>query len=483
MKSLILATDIIKTPSGDYKVLEINTNSLLSQPFDTSTHNLNNLIPFLQSNGFSSVHCILPRSSSRFFGLALKNICENLNITYVEYQTANDAVTVPYIEDDETKLILRVSYDTTAIIDDDYARDNFKLQKLINTKVFSAKTFIPNEIDNFENIEDFSYTENKPNFIVKRRFPNYDREEWPKLYKVENLTQLNVLKNSIDSDCFIQEYLHSDFIEGKKYIIRTLDLLYGGNLDVLNICSFNRTNKLAEDIWENTFDENGLLSNKDRFKYLSHAFNDDYNKEDYVYDLDQDVVLADGTKKTFTNLVVGDSIRAIHIEGLPYIERNYETYSWRGSYTDFVNNFELLTTSVKSLTQSLPVNKLFLRITLDDNKQFDDLQSSTFMFKKNNDIFFKQVLDCEVGDEIVFVNFQTEQPEVKMIQSIEVLYKENQILGALDAEPIDVYLPLISEHISLVQHNACNAKVCKPLCANFTYCQDCAGSVCGNPQK
>lgn len=483
MKSLILATDIIKTPAGEYKVLEINTNALLGQPFNTETHNLNSLIPFLQSNGFESVHAILPRTSVKFFGAAIKEACEGLGITYVEYQTANDAVTVPYIEDDTSKLILRVAYDTTAIIDDDYARDKFKFQTVINNKAYACKTYIPNEIDNFENISEFSYTENKPNFIVKKRYPNYDREEWPKLYKIQNVSELNALKNSIDDDCFIQEYLDSGLIENKKFIIRTVDLLYGPNLDVLNICSFNRTNKLAENIWENTFDENGLLNKKDRFKYVSHALPDNFTNEDYVYDVDQDVVLADGTKKQFINVVIGDQVKAIHIEGLPILERNYDTYAWVGNYNDFVNNFNLTPSTVTNTIQSQPVDRLYLRITLNDGTQWDDIQGSTVLFKVGDTVRFKQMLDCKLGDEVIFVNFETTQPEVKVIQSMEVIYKENQILGSLDIEPIDVYLPLISERISLIQHNQCVSKFCRPACSNFTYCQDCAGSVCGEPQK
>ena len=482
MKSLLLATDLIKTPTGELKVLEINTNARLSQPFDNAVHNLNNLIPFLQSNGFQSVHCIYPRNSNPF-AKALKIVCDNLGIEFINYETASDAVTVPYIEDDETKLIIRVSYDTTAIVDDDYCRDKFKLQSVINQKTYAAKTYIPNELDNFNGIEDFIYNENVPNFIVKKRYPNYDKEVFPKLYKVENLSQLQTLKNSIEEDCYLQEFIESELIYEKKSIIRSLDLLYGPNLDVLNLCSFYRTNKLAENIWENTFDENGLLHKKDRFKYVSHALNDASLFEEYVYDVDQEVVMADGTKKTFDSIVIGDQLKSVHIEGLPLQEGGYYTTEWRGNYQEFINNFSLVDTQVTDVYESNPISQLFLRITLNDGLQWDDLQDSHILFKDGELIRFKMLMDVNVGDDMIFVNFETNQAEIKTIQSIEVIYKEEQKLGWLGVEPIDVYLPLIGPVVAIIQHNICD-KGCKSnVCADPTLCEDCSKSFCGLPQK
>ena len=48
--------------------------------------------------------------------------------------------------------------------------------------------------DDFIDFEDFTYTLDLPNFIIKKRYPNYDKNEYPKLYKIQNLTELNALK-------------------------------------------------------------------------------------------------------------------------------------------------------------------------------------------------------------------------------------------------------------------------------------------------
>ena len=162
MKAVLIATDLIKTVNGDTKVLETNTNALLSYKFDDDIHYLDNLSTFIQTNQFQTVHCIFP-IQSRNFNNKLKEICTSLNIEIVEHPMDAGAITVPYIEDSENILIIRISYDTTAIIDEEYCKDKFKLQTIINNKAYGSKTFIPNVLDNFESIPAFEYSDDIPN--------------------------------------------------------------------------------------------------------------------------------------------------------------------------------------------------------------------------------------------------------------------------------------------------------------------------------
>lgn len=483
MKSVLLATDMIKTPSGDVKVLETNTNALLSYKFNDNIHYLDNLVTFIQTNQFHTVHCIYP-INSHAFNDKLKEICESLNIQNVGHPMSAGSVTVPYIEDSEDILIIRLAYDTTAIVDEDYCKDKFKLQSIINNKVYGSKTFIPNEFDNFESMEDFTYSDDIPNYIVKKRFPNYDREIYPKLYKVQNLAELNTLKTTIESDCYLQEFHHSRLIQGKRCIIRSLDLLYGGNLDVLNICSFYKTNQLAENQWENTFDSNGLLAKKDRPKYITNTNENANTHWDYVYDVDQELIMGDGGRKPFSELEIGDSVKTVHIEGLSLDERTYKMFEWVGNYNDFVSNIRLKETQVTSIITSPPISQLFLRVTLDDGvTQWDDLNETPLLVKIDETITFKRFGDLEIGDSVVTFNFQTNLPEVKNVQSIDIIFKDDQVLGSLDVEPEDVYMPLVSQYITIIQHNVCN-KGCKATkCFDQYYCADCSPQFCGTPQK
>jgi hypothetical protein len=475
MKAVLLSTDLIKKTDGSIKVLETNTNSWLST--DWNLYDFSSLISFIQSNNFTEVHVIVP-SFIQKASIKLKEICDGIGVTHVEHILSNDAVTIPFIEDSENKLILRLSYDTTAIIDDDYCRDKFKLQSIIHNELFGVKTYISGQVDDFSGMEDFTYTDDVPNFIVKYRFPSYIREELPKLYKVQNLTQLNNLKSQLEENNFLQEFVQSDLVDGRRNIIRSLDFLYGGNLDVINISSYIILHQIEETIWPNTFDENGLLSKKDRPKYITHTSDHRSAEVEYVYDVDNEVAMGDGTKKTFATLKIGDSVKSLHIEGLDLNESLYDMNTWTGSYSEFIQNVSIVNTSVKVTRESVPISQLYIKITLDDNTSWDDVKKSLLLVKDGDIIKFQRVNNMNIGDVIITYNFQEEQIQLKTITNLEVVFKENQILGSLDVEPNDLYLPYVSLEYSIIQHNKCSAFCNSYGCANSTFCGDCTFAYC-----
>ncbi len=235
MKAVLIATDYFKTTSNEYKVLEINTN--VKVPNNLEILDWDNLKKFIQTKGFTNVHCIIPKHS-QFLADKIKTICEtNLTkILFELHQTDNDSITIPYIEDNDTTLILRISYDCIAIIDDVYCRDNYAFLKSIKNETYKPKTYIPNVLDDFTDLKDFTYLDNTPNFIIKKRYPNYDRNQFPSLHKINNLIELNNLKKIVNvSTEFLQEITNCELTNGKQNIIRSIDVLYGSNLDILNM--------------------------------------------------------------------------------------------------------------------------------------------------------------------------------------------------------------------------------------------------------
>jgi hypothetical protein len=272
MKAVLIATDYIKTPTNEYKVLEINTQAGIIADMDIL--DWTGITNFIQTNSFTNVHCILPTYDKRF-SVKLNQICDTIGgIQYQSHETGDSSITVPYIEDNDNTLIIRLSYDTTAVIDDEYAKDMYNFLRAIGEQTFNPKTYIPNIVDDFSNIDDFSYTLDIPNFIIKKRYPNYDKNLHPRLYKIENLTQLNTLKAEVEEDTeFLQELVSSELLSGKRTIIRGIDIIYGAALDIISMGGYKVSSYIREDIWENTFNENGELAKKDRPKYITYYTN------------------------------------------------------------------------------------------------------------------------------------------------------------------------------------------------------------------
>jgi len=487
MKAVLISTDYIKTEDGNYKVLEMNTNTALDVLSEDQYNylDLTELQSFIASNGFTKVNLIY-NGLSRGFKNELETIYSgSTTITFNSFETQHGSITVPYMEDDETTFTIRISYDTTAIVDDEYCRDKYNFVKALGSDVLKPKVFIPNMVDDFETLTEFTYTGTKPNFILKKRYPNYDKLVYPRLFKITSLEELIAVKQLVETDEeYLQEYVVSELVNGKHNILRSIDLIYGSNLDVINLGGYKEIHTLKDDVWADTYGTNNELEKSNRPKYITHFGNLTSSGQNYTMDIDDNIIMSDDSFKLFGDLIAGDIVKSILITGLPENENEYNTNTWTGSYTDFVNNFVMDTAVVIYKTQSNTIDDLFIRITLEDGITWDDNVGTRILTKNGDVIKFKHVNDLIIGDEIEMVNVVDNSIVNKTIQNLEIVFKYGVVMGDIDVENKDVYLSIIQNNLALIQHNTCSAK-CKtttgniyPSCLSISFCNTCALPQC-----
>jgi hypothetical protein len=482
MKAVLLGTDYIKTSTGGFKIIETNTNIQVATD-DVTKLDWSTLKSFIQSSNFTSVHLIASRLTTNF-NVVFENMVKNeLSLNYTFNETSTDSITVPYIEDNAETLILRLSYDTTAIIDDEYCKDMYNFLRAVKDLEYTPKTYVPNVVDDFSELTEFSYNENTPNFIVKSRFPGYDKNTLPKLYKVTSLEQLNQLKSALETDEFLQEFIHCETVNNKSNIIRGIDIIYGSDLSTISMGGFKVLHYVPENIWENTYSESGLLAKKDRAKYITY-FRPTDARFDYIFDVDQEVLMSDNTKKTFAELNENDMIKSISFSQLPLDETSYDLDTWTGSHSDFLADFSPNQTTVVVKSTSPTVSDIFIKITLDDETTWDDLPRTQLLVKESatDVIRFKTVNNLEIGDVLELYSTETETIVNKTITGLEIIFKENQIVGSMDTEPIDLFLPLVANTYAIIQHNACLQPFCQqgvPQCYIYPKCNTCSPGQCG----
>lgn len=489
MRALILGSDFVKLPNGDIKVLEVNTNTgvltkgvqyLDFSPIEQliTSNSFTEVHLIFNDRNFLSPHEIYKNPSSNSFYNKIKQICTNLNVSFNEHIVETYAVTVPFIEDSEDKLIIRLAYDTTAVIDSEYTADKAGFLKLLNNKEYVPKHYTV-ETDTLET-EEFSYTGSEPNYIVKSRINMDDRTVYPKLYKINNQTELTALKNSIDTNSYlIQEYIVSEEINNKLGIIRSIDLLYGSNLDILHLGSYKILNVFEND-GNNTLEADGTIIKADRPKFITYT----QKREaiySYIIDEDTDVWMADGTKKPATELIVGDTIKTIKIPELPINEGLYSTDIWSGSVSDFVTNYTIESTTVQAI-ELANEDRLFLKISTNSGKIWHDLPATDILIKDGDIIRFRRLEDINIGDTIYLLNTETGELLEDTIIDKKIEWKTITI-GTLDVEPSDLFLPFIDDGtFTLIQHNLCKAfcKQYKP-CPNYNSpnCNQCSIAQCG----
>jgi hypothetical protein len=417
---------------GNLKPIEINTavgwhRNKVEE--NESSLDLTTLNSFITEQGFNKVVYI---GAISFLDTALSSSCSNLTIEY-EYHLINEnSITIPYIEDNETTLIIRSAYDATALVDDTYCRDKVNFLNLIKDSSFGSQFAYLNESnDIINNITTIKDNGGHPNFILKAVLPQYDKNEYPKFYKVSTQEELNTLiSNVVTSDYFLMEFHfnQNELYENHIKVYRGLNMLFPPNLESISLGGYTRVCDDSVEI-TSTFDEitYELLSN--RKKYISA----DYELRKPKLLATDLVQMADGTYKLATDLVVGDMIKTIDIPNPFDVENTIETINYKITLDELENGTTYIPNMITHIN-SINVLSNIVKLTFTDGSDWFDNLGSKYLSIRNNEVRFLRLLDgtsdnvssITIGDTILLLDTSnTETPAfvTKEIASVEQLHE------------------------------------------------------------
>lgn len=470
MRTVLLGTDFMYDSNGKLVPIEINTNvgldHFIFEKID-DVFNLSNLKIFIQSKNFiklSYIGDIIPLHEK------LEILCKDLSIEYRKYVSDN-SLTIPIVEDSEDHLIIRSAYDTTAIVDDVYCRDKTNFLNLIKNQTFGHQYAYIDENNNLINyITNIPDNGNHPNFILKCNEPNYDKNLYPKFFKVSNITELNVILQNITKGYHLVEFHYNE--EKLKYnhiqVIRSYNILFPPELNSITIGQYSKiTSRNIDNL--STFNENFELLYSDRGKYIT---SDGGISSPKLLD-DDKVQMADGTFKTALELQVDDVVKTVFIPGLE--ESNM--FVFKEDYNVFVSG---ATYSSNKILNKIKVDKIvdYVKITFTDNTHWEDTKNSAYLTRRietisgiTTDFVFFALLnndspnDLKIGDNIILINTLSNDLEyvLKEVSNIEIT---RQIFSGWDitVEEKHVFLTQNSENNAsyvAIEHNTlCNSPNC-----------------------
>jgi len=489
MRAVIIGTDFVYDKQGNLKPIEINTNIGISNVFVEDVNNVydfNELESFVVNNGFTKIVYIGPNVLAKFKS-TLRDFCENLEIEFEHIYVSDSAITIPYVEDSETTLILRSSYDTTAILDDTYCLNKINYMNLIKDESFGSQFAYLDDngtlISNITTIEDNGI---HPNFIMKSILPHYNGEVWPKLYKVNNQTELNTLLNSITTGYFLMSFY---FNENKLYNniwtkIRKISLLHPPSLQSIHLGAYTDLAALKlrpNPIYDiNTFElneefRNSYLANDVRFRQPK-LMDDDY------------VVLADGTRKSGLDLQIGDILKTIDIPNPNNVDESGTTTNYQINLEEFLSGSVYSTNAVTKKERIETLTNIVL-INFKDGTNWSDTDNSSYLVYSENEIKFKKIFDLVEGDIVLLIDtndlntIQIVQKEVDFITKVKEIFEG----WIIEVERRHLFLTAtdgpnnISPSFVAIEHNqACkSSKTCTTPPDNCCYKNECA--VCIEP--
>ena len=470
MRAVLTGTDLLKDIDGSFKAIETNTNIQTEVPTDLyfDTTKLDNLISGSTINEIvyitkqnlngTSANLDLTEISENIKGKenlknTLKSYCENKNYTFTLLNVDDNAITVPFVEDNDNKLIIRTAYDTTAIVDDVYAKDNWEFLKLMYDadENLIPKCYINDSELGIDNIgTTLRNNGNHPNYLVKKRYTPADNRVFPKVLKITTLEQLETIKESLEVDEYIQEYIYNpnDLLDNRIKHYRSVDLLYGSSLEVLNLWCVEFANSFEiDDICD--YNDNNEIQYWERPKYVYKFLNAGEKDPHLSGDENTKVLMEDGSKATISSLQPNSVIKTISIPNLPINELDYTTGNWSSSYSEFVENYSTTTAELKSKRVQENWVGFFCEFETTDGVIFSDVGHAAILCKvlesgstDNYVVKFKTYEELNsTEDTILLYDTETSTIVEKNIDTITYSYGMIDVYTT-DFEQIDVFLTM-----------------------------------------
>ena len=416
MRTVLLGTDFMYDSAGALRPIEINTsvgwNGHDKLESNAEALDLTALVDFINERNFTKVEYI--GNINAFFD----QLTGSVTVPCEMHVLKATAITIPNIEDTDDVLIIRSAYDTTALIDDLYCKDKVNFLNLIKASTFGHEfAYLDADKTLVNNITTITDNGVHPNFLVKAILPSYDKEVYPKLYRITTQEELDNLAASLTEEYFLMPYYYSDknIQENHITVIRSLNILFPPDLESISIGAYH---KICENsVYGNAEYENTELKQEFREQYLTGTERVFKPKLD-----DTDLVeMADGTFKTAAELQVGDLLKTIDVPNPFDVDNANDLANYKITYDELVAG---TTYSTNAITYKKRISARAELVTLKftDNTDWVDYAVSNYLVERDGEIRFLPSGQLVAGDKFILID--TSSPDVvsfteKTIESIE----------------------------------------------------------------
>ena len=488
MRAVIVGLDFVYDSTGNLLPIEMNTNigySMQKVENDSDVFDMTDFQNFVTTNGFLKITYI---GTNQKISKQIKDVATQLSLEFEFILVGPTAITIPYVEDSPTHLIIRTSYDTTAILDDLYCKNKVNYLNLIKDSEFGLEfAYLNDDGELINHITSILDNGIHPNFILKAVEPAYDRDVYPKFYKVSNQTELDIVLQNVTSDYFLMPYYFNEtkLHSGKITKIRKISMFFPPNLESIHIGSYTDlpSNKLSNSV---VFDTNTFeIDNANRSAY----YTTDFKIASLPKLMDDDyVVMADGTTKSGLDLQAGDLIKTIDIPNAENIDDTNILANYQINMETFLSGVTYSTNRVVS-KKRIDVAVEIAEINFSDNTNWFDTINSSYLVYENNEIKFKKIMDFVEGDIVLLINTsnsQNVQIQQKTVQTTTI--KKQEFSGwTIEVERAHLFLTSSTpnrtnvsyfagiEHFSAIEHN-CNCFVTSfgsYGCTKYSFCNGC----------
>jgi len=387
MKGTLISTDFVKDTSGNYKFLEINTDTGLSDTFVNNHLDLSELHTLIDehSTTITTFEVIYkPLLHSSFVEALSQSLHDNVSsiTSFIKHPEDLDTVYPTSPDDDEHKFILRLAYDENAILDSTYAKNNLESLKLFadngtgNQIPFWYSSSYDGDDLKIDTLNRETNSTNLPDLVTK----STGQQKSVIFLKLKNGSTDSEKVNlflSESSDKIISNFvIHSDSISDNiVQSVKHYSIVYGSTLSTLNIGSYNMSTLLtlptqSIDLINSAYTNADKLSGQHHYEF-STANRKEQSLDGDLYETER-VVSSSGEAIGIDALETGSILQSYHIVGLPDSGELNDFMDWSISGHTFLSGSEPTSSVIESFaTFSLQSEELVqIKVTGDDEYRY-----------------------------------------------------------------------------------------------------------------
>lgn len=367
------------------------------------------------------------------------------------------------IEDANNKFILRLAYDESAIFDSTYCKGRLNTYRLFttnNSQDMITQFFYSSSAETYDTLEYTINPSNVPDVSIKTINESFNPIDFFKIGHNEETDQQRwegLISEQKSEDKIIEQYhFHSSSLDSDGCVTsyRTFYVVYGSNLDILNIHSYKNSSifDIPADISSEV--DNSVYSNKvadyHYYEYTTNAFKVDGNG---LLSTDK-IQMADDTYKTFADVEVGDLIKSFYISGSPQVENDYDTMNWSHTGNQFPSGSYVTSSAVVfKNTEDLHYNGLIQYVVAGDS-QFSGTAKQFLVYdSSSNETSFKHATELDPSIHYFF-DYMGNTIDLDEVNYYITSDSSIQIVE-LDVEDTDTYIISGSTAFNaVVSHNA-----------------------------
>lgn len=433
MKAVLIGADLMYRQDGKIVPIEINTNvgwdegnrkETLDSVFD-----LTDLINYATEHGITDVYLEGNVGKITQFWPAESSItCHT-----VSFNEMNG------MEDSETSLLIRTSYNDEAYVDN-FCRDKINFLNSIKDEEFGAEYLLKSEGNLYGEITTIYDNGVYPNFIVKYRYPHYDKDVYPQAVRFTSLEQLqSFAEEQLEDDYFIMPFYYNaekvyEEVEEGHETHRRLQFLRNWSAFVANAegsldsVQLGRYTKLSSIIDESKLEwnEDGTSANPEDIRKM--LFPDKWTSSklgDTLLDEDDVVLMEDNTWKKAQDLEVGDRVQAISIPISGNVDIRAHTGDYNIPYEELEENSSWVINEIQSV-RKIECWYDEVAFTFTDGTDWYDTAMSSYptLDPEDGSVRFTNLEDLKEGDKIILMPIDAESLEnptftVKEVASVE----------------------------------------------------------------